>query len=59
MTHSPSNLDNDYKERVRKTPHEQPFICEGDFPLRENIYYPITWSAHHALREDEGDKEGL
>jgi len=30
-------------KEVGRTTHEQPFISEGAFPLRENIYCPLTY----------------
>ena len=46
------------KDGVR-TLHEKNFTWEGAFLFRENIYCPLTWSPHHAILEEMGEKQGL
>ena len=41
------------------TTHEKTFTWEGAFPLRENIYCPLTWSPHHAIWEEKAAKQGF
>lgn len=56
-TNFPNSLILKTSKKLERTKHEKPFTWEWDFQLRENVYYILTWSPHHAILEEIGAKK--